>query len=131
MQTLEDRITRLEAESQIRQLVARYCFYIDDRLIDRIPTLFTPDAELRSADGVMNASGVDTIMAQFHGRDDVLGPGHHFMHEVQIDFEGNDTARGRVYGHADLSRQGPMMDRSELGRLGTEVGSTGRSGGWK
>lgn len=109
MQTLEDRIARLEAESQIRQLVARYCFYIDDRLIDRIPTLFTPDAALRSADGVMNASGVDTIMAQFHGRFDVLGPGHHFMHDIQIDFEGNDEARGRVSGHAELWRRGQMM----------------------
>src|SRR3546814_1189944 len=57
----------------------------------------------------MNASGVDTIMAQFHGRFDVLGPGHHFMHDVQIDFEGNDQARGRVSGHAELWRRGQMM----------------------
>src|SRR3546814_19468074 len=101
MQTLEDRITRLEAESQIRQLVARYCFYIDDRLIDRIPTLFTPDAALSSADGVMNASGVDTIMAQSHGRFDVLGPGHHSMHDVQIDFEGNVQPWGPISGPSD------------------------------
>src|SRR3546814_4697792 len=57
----------------------------------------------------MNASGVDTIMAQFHGRFDVLGPGHHFMHDVQIGFEGNDQARGRVSGHAELWRRGQMM----------------------
>src|SRR3546814_3245126 len=109
MQTLEDRITRLEAESQIRQLVARYCFYIDDRLIDRIPTLFTPDAALRSADGVRNASGVDTIMAQFHGRFDVLGTGHHFMHDVQTDFEGINKARRSIIGHAEMWRRGQMM----------------------
>src|SRR3546814_11584923 len=112
MQTLEDRITRLEAESQIRQLVARYCFYIDDRLIDRIPTLFTPDAALRSADGVMNASGVDTIMAQFHGRFDVLGPGHHVMHDVQIDFEGIEQARAPGFGPTELWRGGHKKSKS-------------------
>ncbi|MBB4632414.1 nuclear transport factor 2 family protein [Sphingosinicella soli] len=110
MQALEDRLTRLEAESQIRQLVARYCFYLDDRLMERVPSLFTDDATLRSADGVMNAVGVEAIVEQFHGRFDVLGPGHHFMHDVQIDF-GDDktTARGRVSGHAELWRRGQMM----------------------
>src|SRR3546814_19957777 len=106
---------------------------IDDRLIDRIPTLFTPDAALRSADGVMNASGVDTIMAHFHGRFDVLGLGHHFMHDVQIDFEGNDQARGRVSGHAELWRRGQIMvtaiRRREERSGGKRRESNGKIGG--
>lgn len=111
MSTLEDRIARLEAESQIRQLVARYCFYIDDREIDRVATLFTHDCTLRSADGVMNANGVDAIIDLYHGRLDVLGPGHHFMHDIQIDFvgDGKAEATGRVTGHAELWRNGKMM----------------------
>lgn len=111
MLNLEDRIARLEAESQIRQLVARYCFYIDDRMIDEIGTLFTPDATLRSADGVMNATGVEAIVEQYHGRFDALGPGHHFMHDIQIDFvgDGKTEATGRVSGHAELWRAGKMM----------------------
>lgn len=111
MSTLEDRIARLEAESQIRQLVARYCFYIDDREIDRVATLFTDDGTLRSADGVMNATGVGAIIDQYHGRFDVLGPGHHFMHDIQIDFvgDGKAEAAGRVTGHAELWRNGKMM----------------------
>lgn len=111
MPTLEQRIARLEAESQIRQLVARYCFTIDDRDIDGIRALFAPDAVLKSADGVMNATGVDAIMTQYDGRFDVLGPGHHFMHDVQIDFvgDGSQEATGRVIGHAELWRGGRMM----------------------
>ncbi len=111
MVSLEDRIAKLEAESQIRQLVARYSFTIDDRDIDAIRALFTDDATIKSADGVMNATGVDAIMAQYDGRFDVLGPGHHFMHDIQIDFvgDGKTEATGRVIGHAELWRTGKMM----------------------
>lgn len=107
----EARIARLEAESQIRQLVARYCFEIDDRRIDNLRELFTEDATLRSADGVMFASGVDAIIDQFHRRFDVLGPGQHFMHDLLLDFEGagSHRARGRVSGHAELWRNNQMM----------------------
>ncbi|MFN4135226.1 MAG: nuclear transport factor 2 family protein [Novosphingobium sp.] len=106
---LETRIARLEAESQIRQLVARYSFDIDDRRIDQVRELFAPGAVLRSHDGVMHAEGVDAIMAQFDGRFAVLGPGHHVMHDIQIDFESDHAARGRVSGHAELWRNGRMM----------------------
>lgn len=108
---LEARIARLEAESQIRQLIARYCFTIDDRLRGEIAALFTDDAVVRSEDGVMNATGVEAIMAQYEGRFAALGPGAHYMHDVQIDFVGDGTkeAHGRVSGHAELSRNGQMM----------------------
>lgn len=111
MSDLEARIARLEAESQIRQLVARYCFHIDDRDIAALRTLFTEDATLRSADGVMNATGIDAIIAQYHGRFDALGPGHHFMHDIMLDFAGDGTreVHGRVIGHAELWRNGRMM----------------------
>lgn len=106
---LEQRFARLEAESQIRQLVSRYCFTIDDRQTDEIAALFAPDATVRSADGVMNASGVKAIMAMYAERFTVLGPGAHYMHDVQIDFVGHDEAHGRVSGHAELERNGQMM----------------------
>jgi hypothetical protein len=109
MADLEARIARLEAESQIRQLVARYSFDIDDRRVDSVRELFAHDAVLRSKDGVMHAEGVDAIMAQFDGRFAVLGPGHHVMHDIQIDFTGADEARGRVAGHAELWRKEQMM----------------------
>ncbi|MEO0030864.1 MAG: hypothetical protein RIS94_622 [Pseudomonadota bacterium] len=109
MADLEARIARLEAESQIRQLVARYSFDIDDRRVEAVRTLFAEDAVLRSSDGVMQARGVDAIMAQFDGRFSVLGPGHHVMHDIQIDFVSDEEATGRVSGHAELWRKGRMM----------------------
>lgn len=111
MPTFEERIARLEAESQIRQLIARYSFMIDDRDLDALRGLFVEDAILTSRDGVMNASGIDAIIAQYHGRFDVLGPGQHVMHDVQIDFSDDctDEATGRVSGHAELWRADQMM----------------------
>jgi hypothetical protein len=108
---LDARIARLEAESQIRQLIARYCFTIDDRLHGDIAALFTDDATIKSADGVMNATGVAAIMTQYEGRFAALGPGAHYMHDVQIDFVGDGPreATGRVSGHAELWRNGQMM----------------------
>ena len=108
---IEARIARLEAESQIRQLIARYCFTIDDRLRDEIADLFADDAVVRSNDGVLNATGVGAIMAQYEGRFAALGPGAHYMHDVQIDFVGDGAheATGRVAGHAELERNGKMM----------------------
>lgn len=109
--TIESRLARLEAESEIRQLIARYCFMIDDRLRPEIAALFTQDATVRSADGVINATGIDAIMAMYNDRFAVLGPGAHYMHDVQIDFIGDGTSEafGRVSAHAELERNGEMM----------------------
>jgi hypothetical protein len=109
--SIEDRIARIEAELQIRGLIARYCFTIDDRDLLGIETLFTEDARVASQDGVMEARGVQAIMDQFRGRFSVLGPGAHYMHDVAIDFTDahSDKATGRVSGHAELWRRGQMM----------------------
>jgi ketosteroid isomerase-like protein len=106
---LEARIARLEAESAIRQLIARYCFSIDDRRVAEIAALFTADAVVTSADGVMNAEGVDAIMAQYAARFAVLGPGAHYMHDIRLDFQDADHATGLVSGHAELERNATMM----------------------
>jgi ketosteroid isomerase-like protein len=108
---IETRIARLEAESEIRQLIARYCFTIDDREREAIAALFTEDAIVRSADGVMEAAGRDAVMRLYEGRFDALGPGAHYMHDVQIDFvgDGSEQATGRVSAHAELERDGKMM----------------------
>jgi len=109
--SIESRLARLEAEAQIRGLIARYCFTIDDRDLPGIAALFAEDARVASADGVMDARGRDAIMAQYHGRFRVLGPGAHYMHDVALDFDDADAdaATGRVSGHAELWRRGQMM----------------------
>lgn len=120
-QNVEARLARLEAESQIRRIIARYTFDIDDRNIAAVRELFTPDAVVRSHDGVMMAKGVDALIDQYHGRFKVLGAGMHVMHDVDITFDSETTARGRVSGHAEVFRAGQHMltglryyDRYEL-----------------
>jgi ketosteroid isomerase-like protein len=109
--SLEQRIRRLEDEGQIRQLVSRYCFVIDDRDLDGIGDCFTVDGRFRSADEVMNARGRAAIVEQYHGRFAELGPGVHVTHDHVVDFDTGDPDRatGLVSCSAELVRQGKAM----------------------
>jgi hypothetical protein len=109
--TVEQRIARLEARAQIRELVARYCFTIDERDVEGIGQCFTRDGSFRSLDGVMNASGRDAVVAQFHGRFAVLGPSNHFTHDHIIQFDDADPAHatGIVNSHAEVVRNDEAM----------------------
>lgn len=109
--TMEQRIARLEARVEIRELVARYCFTIDERDIEGIGRCFTRDGSFRSLDGVMNAAGRDAVIAQFHGRFAVLGPSNHFTHDHVIEFDERDAERatGVVNSHAEVVRNNEPM----------------------
>jgi len=109
--SLEDRIRRLEDQAEIRQLVSRYCFVVDDRDLDGMADCFTADGSFRSADGVMDAQGRDAIIEQYHGRFAVLGPGIHVTHDHVVDFDESDADRatGRVSCSAELVRLGKPM----------------------
>lgn len=111
MMDVETRIARLEAEADIRRLVSRYSFDVDDRDLAAIVGLFTPDATVRSADGEMMAAGHDAIIAMYQQRFSVLGPGAHYTHDHWIDLSDfwGGRASGRVTGHAELERNGEMM----------------------
>lgn len=108
---IEARIARLEAEADIRRLVSRYSFDVDDRELERIATLFTADAKVRSADGEMVAAGLNAIIEMYQKRFSVLGPGAHYTHDHWIDLSDfrERRATGRVTGHAELERNGEMM----------------------
>jgi hypothetical protein len=109
--TLEQRIARLEARAEIRELVGRYCFTIDERDIEGIGQCFTRGGAFRSLDGVMNAVGRDAVVEQFHGRFSVLGPSNHFTHDHVIEFDERDSARasGIVNSHAEVVRNNEPM----------------------
>lgn len=109
--TLEQRIARLEARVQIRELVAVYCFTIDSRDVDGIGQCFTRDGSFRSIDGAMNAAGRDAVIAQFHGRFAVLGPSNHFTHDHLITFDEADPlhATGLINTHAEVVRNNEAM----------------------
>ena len=103
-------IDRLEAESAIRALCARYCFAIDDHDLDAVGDLFTDDARVWSRDGVMEARGRAAIVEQYRGRFAALGPSNHVSHDHWIRFgEDPDAATGLLSAHAELYRNGAPM----------------------
>lgn len=109
--SVEQRIARLEARAEISDLIARYCFTVDERDIDGIGQCFTRDGSFRSLDGLMNATGRDAVIAQFHGRFSVLGPSNHFTHDHTLEFDDLDPRRagGVVNSHAEVVRNGEPM----------------------
>lgn len=109
--TLEERIQRLEDRAAIGELLANYCFFIDDRDMENVATLFTPDGCFRSVDGVMNALGREAVMDNFINRFAALGPSNHFTHDRALQFDANDPdlAHGRVNAHAEVVRNGQAM----------------------
>lgn len=107
---LAARIDRIEAESAIRALAARYCFAIDNHHLTAVAELFTDDARVWSRDGVMDASGRAAIIAQYEGRFRVLGPSNHVSHDHWIRFDrGPDEASGTLSAHAELWRNEQTM----------------------
>jgi uncharacterized protein (TIGR02246 family) len=106
---IASRIDRLEAESAIRSLAARYCFAIDNHDLRAVAELFTEDARVSSRDGVMDAVGRDSIVRQYEGRFKVLGPSNHVSHDHYIRVDGPDRATGLLSAHAELWRNDRAM----------------------
>lgn len=108
---LENRIARLEAKDDIRELVARYGLVIDDHDLAGIEQLFTENARFSSRDGVMQAEGRQAIVEQFVGRFRVLGISNHFTHDHIIRFEDDNLthASGLVTSHAEVWRNGQAL----------------------
>ncbi len=107
---LEKRLGRLEAESAIRALGARYCFAIDNHDLTEVADLFTADARVFSRDGVMDARGRDAVLRQYEQRFAVLGPSNHISHDHWIRFgEAPDRAKGTLSAHAELWRNETAM----------------------
>lgn len=109
--SLEARVARLEARTAIRELVARYCFAVDERDVAGIGECFARDGVMRSLDGVMDARGRAAVIEQFHGRFAVLGPSNHYTHDHLIEFE--DASSSRAHGllntHAEVVRHGELL----------------------
>ena len=108
---LEFRIRRLEDRSQIDELIARYCFAMDNRDVDEFPNIFARNVVIRSADGVMNSEGLEAATDMFRARFKVLGPSNHVTHDRIVQFDANDSDRatGIVSSHAEMNRLGKSM----------------------
>ena len=109
--TLEERVRHIEDRVAIGELIARYCLVMDNRDVDAIESLFTPDARVWSVDGVMDARGRQAAVEMFKSRFTVLGPSNHFTHDriVEFDHMDPDRATGLVLAHAEMQREGQPM----------------------
>ncbi len=105
---IEKRLKTLEDREDIKTLAIMYGIIMDERDFDGIKRLFTIDGVLRSADGVFNAAGLDSILETYQNRFDVLGATNHVLHSHVIKFSDNDEdeAKGLVTSHAEVSRRG-------------------------
>jgi hypothetical protein len=110
-ESLETRIKYIEDRQEISDLVFMYGVIMDERDFDGIDRLFSPDATLRSADGVFGADGLQEIRDTYQGRFDALGATNHFTHGnvIRFDDEDPDHAFGFVVGHAEVNRDGTAM----------------------
>ncbi len=108
---LEARIRRLEDREQIKELVARYGFVVDNRDMEGIADCFVHDAWVLSKDGKHNSRGKEDVVNQYHGRFAVLGPTNHFTHNHVIWFDEHDPdhAFGLLNAHGEVFRNGEAM----------------------
>ena len=92
-ETIEQRIDRLEALDQIRQLPAKYALCLDMRDMDAMVSLFEPDVRVGK-----EASGRQALRAYMDQtlRSPFTGTSHHIGGHV-IEFDDADHAHGIVY----------------------------------
>lgn len=106
----EARLKRLEDRAELAELIARYALAVDDRDIEAIAALFTPDGAFRSQDGVMNARGTEAVLEQFRGRFRALKLSNHFSHDHVFQFGADpDAATGLITAHAEVWRNGRAL----------------------
>jgi uncharacterized protein (TIGR02246 family) len=105
------RIDRIESRTAIAELCTAYARACDDRDMEKLASLFTPDCTFKSQDGSRNHTGRDAIIAMYKVRFAALGPTYHWTHDLQIEFDDSnpDIARGELLGHAECFRNGKAM----------------------
>jgi ketosteroid isomerase-like protein len=108
---LAARIRRLEDREEIKELVARYGFVVDNRDMAGIANCFVDDAWVFSKDGKHNSRGKEDVVNQYHGRFAVLGPTNHFTHNhvIWFDDDNPDLAYGLLNAHGEVFRNGQAM----------------------
>lgn len=89
---LEERIERIEAVLEIRQLVQRYALALDARDLDSLVELFVPDVRV----GV-SATGHEALRAWFDESLRKVRTTVHVVANHTIDLDADDRARGVVY----------------------------------
>ena len=97
MDSLEERIDRLEAESEINRLLADYAHGIDRKELDRFMKIFHDDGEFAIPGMFEAAHGTEAIESLVREVWDGSPETHHWITNATIDFAGPDTATGDAH----------------------------------
>lgn len=122
------RLDRVESRDAIGELCAAYCIACDDQDMESLRAVFTDDVVIETRNGLMNASGIDAVMAMYKQTFAVRGPSFHWTHDrfVQFDESDVDIASGRVLAHAETTPN----DRVSVAALRYEDLYHRKSGRW-
>lgn len=91
MSDLETRINRLEAESEIRRLKARYLNACDAKDVDAIRACFTPDAVIDFPPlGEFDLEGLINIFTEMAASTPIVDT--HHGHNAEIDVDGDKAS---------------------------------------
>lgn len=103
MSDIETRLSHLEARFALNDLVARYCAAVDDRDLDALSNLFTPDGYFGHLDEG-GAHGRAAIRDYYGGRLRAIPYSFHYPHSHTINVVDAMSARGEVTAHAEMGR---------------------------
>ena len=108
---LAERIARLEALEEIRELVARYGMAVDDRDVEGLADMFTSDAKFGLADGMVANQGRQAVIDFYTERMAAFGATYHYPHSHVIEFDSDRAghATGMVNAHAELALDGRTL----------------------
>lgn len=97
---MENDLPALAARMEIQDLVVRYCVAVDDRDLETICDLFTPDATFSAVGDPPR--GRAEIREYYAARLERYGMTYHYPHGVTMTDLTADSAAGIVLAHADI-----------------------------
>lgn len=124
---LAQRITRIEDEQAVRDLLARYCLAADAGDDTAVHKLFSADAAI-DIDAAVMMTGADEVAASFRSpaHQGMLPNGAHVMGPMLVEIDG-DRAVATGYMALYMKREAIDLVRLSLGRW--EFGKA--AGGWR
>lgn len=102
------RLARLEAKSEITDLVSRYFHGVDARAHDDVAGLFARDGRIETPSG-LGARGTAALAEFFATRLSNYEFTYHYPHSVLLRLEDDDTATGIVDAHAEHGIDGTCV----------------------
>lgn len=97
------RVRRLETHAELEELVTRYCMAVDDRDLDAIVELFTPDGSF-GHEGAEVATGAAAIRAFYAERLSGIPYSIHYPHTQLVTIVDDEKADGVVVAQAEMGR---------------------------